>query len=395
MSSRDGWRRVKFGDVVRQVKETADPEASGLERYVAGEHMDTDELQITRWGTIGDGYLGPAFHRRFRSGQVLYGSRRTYLRKVALADFDGICANTTFVCETKDPEVLLPELLPFIMQTEAFHAHSIAQSKGSVNPYINWADLAWYEFDLPPIDEQREIAELLWTVESLRRSLLRLERAAETALATRLATDLSAGRGDVELIHVVDLVVEGPRNGFSAQSNDEGRGVKTLAIGAIRGGKVIAAGSTKYAEVDESVLTSFPLRRNDVLVVRGNGNKMLTARAGIVEQDLDGYIYPDLLIKLRFDPEVIDPRFACIVWNLPPIHGALIRRAKSTNGIWKINGKDIKQHRLPVPPVKRQEQMLSEIATLESARNATARRRESARAMLFRLIASSLHNGLH
>src|SRR2546423_5416596 len=89
MNSRDGWRRVTFGDVVRKVKETADPESSGLERYVAGEHMDTNELQITRWGAIGDGYLGPALHRRFRSGQVLYGSRRTYLRKVALADFDG------------------------------------------------------------------------------------------------------------------------------------------------------------------------------------------------------------------------------------------------------------------------------------------------------------------
>jgi len=118
-------RTVKFGDVVRQVKDRVDPETSGLERYVAGEHMDTDDLRIRRWGTIGDGYLGPAFHMRFRSGQVLYGSRRTYLRKVAVADFDGICANTTFVVEPNTPE-LLPEFLPLVMTTEAFHAHSIA-----------------------------------------------------------------------------------------------------------------------------------------------------------------------------------------------------------------------------------------------------------------------------
>jgi hypothetical protein len=105
------WTRVAFGDVVRQVRDRVDPDESGLERYVAGEHMDTDDLRIRRWGQIGDGYLGPAFHMRFKPGHVLYGSRRTYLRKVAVADFEGITANTTFVIESKDPTVLLPELL--------------------------------------------------------------------------------------------------------------------------------------------------------------------------------------------------------------------------------------------------------------------------------------------
>ena len=37
-----GWTRVAFGDVVRQVKDRVDPDAADLERYVAGEHMDTD-----------------------------------------------------------------------------------------------------------------------------------------------------------------------------------------------------------------------------------------------------------------------------------------------------------------------------------------------------------------
>lgn len=152
-----GWRRVKFGDVVRQCKEKADPETSGLERYIAGDHMDTDDLRLRRWGEIGSGYLGPAFHMRFKPGQVLYGSRRTYLRKVAVADFEGICANTTFVLESKSPDELLPEFLPFLMQTEAFNAFSVKNSKGSVNPYINFSDLARFEFGLPPKDEQERL----------------------------------------------------------------------------------------------------------------------------------------------------------------------------------------------------------------------------------------------
>lgn len=160
------WKRVKFGDVVRDVKVTVDPETSGLERYVAGEHMNTDDLHIRQWGTIGDGYLGPAFHRKFVKGQVLYGSRRTYLRKVAVAEFDGICANTTFVLEPKGDD-LLPELLPFIMQTESFSTHAVKQSRGSVNPYVNFRDIAWYEFALPPKEEQRRIVEILSSTDDL------------------------------------------------------------------------------------------------------------------------------------------------------------------------------------------------------------------------------------
>jgi type I restriction enzyme S subunit len=155
------WLKVRFGDVVRQCKAKADPETSGLERYVAGDHMDTDDLRLRRWGVIGSGYLGPAFNVRFKSGQVLYGSRRTYLRKVAVAGFDGICANTTFVLETKNPEMLLAEFLPFVMQTDGFNDYSVKNSKGSVNPYINFTDLEKFEFHLPPIAEQSRIIKLL------------------------------------------------------------------------------------------------------------------------------------------------------------------------------------------------------------------------------------------
>lgn len=193
----DGWRRVKFGDVVRKVNDRVDPDTAGIDRYVAGEHMDTDDLTIRRWGEIGDGYLGPAFHMRFRPGQVLYGSRRTYLRKVAVADFEGITANTTFVVEPSSKN-LLPEFLPLLMTTEAFHEHSIKQSKGSVNPYINFSDLTWYEFALPPIDEQRRVTRLIVVVDegisALDLALTAIEELQESCVSQSLFTNRGADR---------------------------------------------------------------------------------------------------------------------------------------------------------------------------------------------------------
>jgi type I restriction enzyme S subunit len=203
-----GWRQVKFGDVVRQCKEKADPETSGLERYVAGDHMDTDDLRLRRWGEIGSGYLGPAFHIRFRPGQVLYGSRRTYLRKVAIADFDGICANTTFVLASKDPSELLPEFLPFLMQTQAFNAFSIKNSKGSVNPYINFSDLENFEFALPSIDEQRRICVALHSIEDLIDTYRALELSA-THLVRSSVDDLLLSVDDAPKKPLRDLCDKG------------------------------------------------------------------------------------------------------------------------------------------------------------------------------------------
>lgn len=187
------WAMVTFGDVVRKVSDRVDPATSGLERYVAGEHMVTDELKITKWGLIGEDYLGPAFHMRFKPGQVLYGSRRTYLRKVALPDFEGITANTTYVLESSDPSKLMPELLPYLMQTELFHAHSIANSKGSVNPYVNYSDIACFKFMLPPLQEQARIVALLDSLESAGQKLKQAEWAANRLFVASLNSFLGKG----------------------------------------------------------------------------------------------------------------------------------------------------------------------------------------------------------
>ena len=154
-----GWRRVKFGEVVRLSKaRSQDPLADGFERYVGLEHLEPGDLRIRSWGNVADGVT---FTSVFRPGQVLFGKRRAYQRKVAVADFAGVCSGDIYVLETKDAQVLLPELLPFICQTDAFFDHAVGTSAGSLSPRTNWTSLADFEFSLPPIEEQRRVLALL------------------------------------------------------------------------------------------------------------------------------------------------------------------------------------------------------------------------------------------
>lgn len=156
-----GWHRFAFGEVAKQCRESSSRDDGVFDKYIEGGHMDSNKLNISRWGVFGDHYVGPAFHRVFRKGQILYGSRRTYLRKIAIASFDGITANTTFVIEPVELEGFFSPLLPFVMLSENFTKHSVSKSKGSTNPYVSWRDLCDFKFALPDIDKQKAIYEAL------------------------------------------------------------------------------------------------------------------------------------------------------------------------------------------------------------------------------------------
>ena len=180
-----GWRRVKFGDVVRLSKaRSRDPLADGFERYVGLEHLDPGDLRIRSWGNVADGVT---FTSVFQPGQVLFGKRRAYQRKLAVADFTGVCSGDIYVLETKDAQILLPNLLSFICQTDAFFDHAVDTSAGSLSPRTNWTSLESFEFALPPIEGQQSFVDVLSSATKVIRSTQDLEAAAKRLLSSYLA----------------------------------------------------------------------------------------------------------------------------------------------------------------------------------------------------------------
>ena len=153
-------KTYNYCDVTDKLMRKIDPLTYGIEKIVAGENLESEDFKIRTWKKIGEGYLGPAFHVLFKTGDILYGSRRTYLKKVAYADFDGVCANTTYVIRANE-KFLLQDLLKHIMLSDRFTQYSIGVSKGSTNPYINWKDLDDFSFQIPDLETQKEIANVL------------------------------------------------------------------------------------------------------------------------------------------------------------------------------------------------------------------------------------------
>ncbi len=189
----DGWTRVTFGDVVRNVNENSrDLAADGLDRVVGLDHLDPGSLRLMRWDNLADLPDGTTFTRKFKPGQVLFGKRRAYQRKAAVPDFAGVCSGDILVFEPADKR-MLTEFLPYLVQSGGFFDHALGTSAGSLSPRTKWAELAKYEFALPRLDEQQRIAELLKSVDQ---SIDRLRKAAESVLVLINALVVQAFESD-------------------------------------------------------------------------------------------------------------------------------------------------------------------------------------------------------
>lgn len=352
------WRRVKLGEVVKSSKGRVDPTSGEIDRYIAGEHMDSDDLRIHRWGEVGDKDLGPAFHRRFHPGQVLYGSRRTYLRKVSVAEFNGVCANTTFVLETSDKDALLQEFLPFVMTSEPFHAYAIAESKGSVNPYVNWSDIAKFEFGLPPLDEQKRIADLLWAVERHGRGL--------TAQLATLTDSSAAVFSQLLTRSVTKSIRLGKIGKFTRGRRFTKADYVDSGLGCIHYAQV----HTDFHIAATEPLTYVPAKMESSLRLAGWGDLIIAGTSEDVEGvgkaitwlGADVAVHDDCFIYSHS----LDPMFASYLFS-----SAEFNRAKrayiSESKVVRISSANLARMELPIPEIEEQQRIVREMAKIEKS----------------------------
>lgn len=167
------WKKYRFDEMVQNISERVEPSQTDLDVYVGLEHIDPDSLHIKRHGHPSD---VEGTKLRFYKGDIIFGRRRAYQRKTALATTDGICSAHAMVLRAKE-DVVDPIFLPFLFHSKSFIDMAITISVGGLSPTINWKDIAKQEFLLPPKPEQKRLAALLWAAdEMIEKEKIKLER---------------------------------------------------------------------------------------------------------------------------------------------------------------------------------------------------------------------------
>ena len=158
--------RFKFDQIAINSTAKKKPVPEDAAHYIGLEHLIPGTFDIAEWGSevapVGEKLL-------MKKGDVLFGRRRAYQRKVGIAPFDGIFSAHGMVLRPR-PEIVDDKYFPFFISSDQFMNEAVRISVGSLSPTINWGTLKNCEFDLPPMDEQKKLAELLWAANDLKES---------------------------------------------------------------------------------------------------------------------------------------------------------------------------------------------------------------------------------
>ena len=281
----EGWRIVKFGEIARSTSKRVEPADTKLEVYVGLEHLDTESLHITRRGVPSD-VKGQKL--LVKPGQIIFGKRRAYQRKLAVADFEGICSAHAMVLEAI-PEAIVPEYLPFFMQSDMFMERAVAISEGSLSPTIKWKVLANQDFPLPPHSWQKQTLSLLLLAENAINICRGVIRTARTLKGVLISNSRSAYYVNGKLSDLMKI-----KSGFAFKSKYFKRnGMPILRISNIANDRSIDFTNSVFYE-RESCLDRYLVCEGDVVIAMSGattgksgrlekGTAYLNQRVGMIE----------------------------------------------------------------------------------------------------------------
>lgn len=149
---------VKLGDIAIEAKSSNKGDKTGI-RIVGLEHLTPSNVTLSSWSEDTEN----TFTKEFSKGDVLFGRRRAYLKKAAVAPFDGICSGDITVIRAIEDKVD-PDLLPFIIQSDFLFDFAVGKSAGSLSPRVKWTHLKEFAIELPLMPEQSKLAETLWAI---------------------------------------------------------------------------------------------------------------------------------------------------------------------------------------------------------------------------------------
>jgi restriction endonuclease S subunit len=161
------FETVRFDKVAINVSERVEPKKTILSTYVGLEHLEADNLKIESTGSPSD-VIGTKL--KIYKGDIIFGKRRAYLRKLAVSHFDGIASAHSMILRANE-QYIDKDFLPYFMQSDSFMSRAVQISEGSLSPTIKNKTLANQEFIMPIKTKQKELIALFNQFEKAREQL--------------------------------------------------------------------------------------------------------------------------------------------------------------------------------------------------------------------------------
>jgi type I restriction enzyme S subunit len=252
--------------------------------------------------------------------------------------------------------------------------------KAGGTPYITRPTIAETALPIPPLPEQRAIAEALSDVDGLLGGLDRLiakKRDLKQAAMQQLLTGqtrLPGFHGEWKF-HILGNIGRF-KNGLNKDSSAFGHGFAFVNLMDVFGVNSISA-TTHLGLVDSTKLDRevYDLRRGDVLFIRSSVKPSGVGLSALVEADLKDAVYSGFMIRFR-DEGVLDLGFKKHCFYEENFRRKVIA-ASSVSANTNINQNALKQLTLPLPPTKEEQTAIAQILSdMDAQLTALEQRRE-------------------
>ena len=340
--------KVKLGEIAIEHKETCKGSKDGYP-IVGLEHLVPEEVTLTAWDEGSDN----TFTKMFRKGNVLFGRRRAYLKKAAVAPFDGICSGDITVIEAI-PDRILPELLPFIIQNDDLFDFAVGKSAGSLSPRVKWEHLRNYEFELPDMDKQRELAKLLWAMDATKKSYQKLIAATDELVKSQFIEMFGKMISDPNQCSSIEGVCLLFADGDWIESKDQSdEGIRLIQTGNVGNGVYIDKGErARYISSDTfDRLHCTEVKPGDILISRLPDP---VGRACMIPEGLGKTITAVDCCIVRLGETVLPEFF--VAYTLTPLYASQVELGITGSTRQRISRKNLGQVVIPVPKIELQEQ---------------------------------------
>ena len=383
------WNLTPLGDLVTEISKRVDnPSQSEFDKFVGLEHFVSGDLKIRQWGSTAN---LTSSTKAFKSGDILFARRNAYLRRASLVTFDGVCSGDAFVLR-ENLEMVVPGFLAFVMNSNALWDYANANAAGTMSKRVKWRDLANYEFLLPPIEQQIEIADLLWAMANAEKTDVTLLRKIQKFKSSFFLNSLLEGCENSDVYFgrkkskfpvqpLGDLIFQ-MQYGIS-ESLSLDAGVPVLRMNNLQNGE-LELSDLKYFDFSKDDLEKYRLDRGDVLFNRTNsfdlvGKVSLFDKVGV-------YSFASYLIRIKTDAEKLDSRFLNFYLNLP-IGMSKIRKYR-TPGVSQsnINAKNLKRVPVPTPDVGLQRELMDKVDEISQSETSLKDKIKASRALQKTLI---------
>ena len=374
----------RFDDIAINSTEKKKPVESDKEHYLGLEHLDSGTFKVSRFGSevapIGDKLI-------MKKGDVLFGKRRAYQKKVAIAPFDGIFSAHGMVLRPKE-DVIDKDFFPLFIASDYFLDAAIKISVGSLSPTINWRDLKELKFNLPELDEQKKLAEVLWqivaTMESYKKLLAKSDEMVK-AKFVEMFGDPVANPKKWE-IKTVKSISSDIRYGTSKPSNENGKYIY-LRMNNITSEGELDLKDIKYIDADDVELEKCSVRKGDILFNRTNSLE-LVGKTCVYKEEYP-MIIAGYIIRIRLY-DFVNPIWFSIYFNTKYMKKVLRTLAKGAINQANISATELQQIELYIPPIELQNQFADFVKKSEESKAAIQASLDSLTKVYKKIIAENL-----